>query len=330
MQAPVTLPYARRSRRWTRKRKLAVILLAVATSAVGCFGYRVYKNIRPRVELLSNHPQLGPVDWTAVLTSPTLCRLAWELSSHWTAIWEFGREPNGLGGVTLFGVNPEDLEVGVRFPLKYGDGQLTLCITVQNGGTNAVLIPPFGWLQSRVRELSPRSVPGHLRRSSTVQLLRELGVRNGDGSSRARRLLAADLADLLREPQNQALDAQTRYTLLVDCSTMRNWLGSGVSVLKAGETKTIELSFPAPQKPAHMLLSVRTTGYTTISFELGTPSRTFEAYDAWEAVPRSMLRRDVRTWETSGPRRLLLEGLLPPVLFPDEHGTQPWERTRQP
>jgi hypothetical protein len=82
MPAPVTLPYARIEKGWTRKRKLAVILLAVLASVLSYLGYWGYKNIRARVQLLSNHPCLRPVDWAAVLASPTLCKLAWELSSH--------------------------------------------------------------------------------------------------------------------------------------------------------------------------------------------------------------------------------------------------------
>src|SRR5262249_27344763 len=74
--------------------------------------------------------QIGPVDWAAVLRSPTLLRTAWWLSDDPRRASNFQRSVEGIN-------------VALNGPFEYSDGNMQCHLVVTNRGANAFILPPF-------------------------------------------------------------------------------------------------------------------------------------------------------------------------------------------
>jgi hypothetical protein len=131
MQDALTLPYARVHR--SRRRVLIsvampVLLCAVASGLI----YGAYR----RVTLLQHDARIGPVDWGAVLTSPTLLKAAWRLSTNPGLAKP---RPYGAGGIRFAG-DPNDTSVSVS-SFRHTGGRLEVDVSVENVGDEALIIP---------------------------------------------------------------------------------------------------------------------------------------------------------------------------------------------
>ncbi|MFQ5806563.1 MAG: hypothetical protein ACE5I3_08945 [Phycisphaerae bacterium] len=331
MQPTITLRYARQRKHWTRRRKITFALLVVSAIGGGSLGYFAYYTVRPRVQFLNNHPWLKPVDWSAVLSSPALCKLAWKFSSHRAAIGLFIVDPDGVGGVSLFGTDPNSVELDLLFPLTHAKGKLKLRFAIRNKGRNALLVPVFGQPWSHFHE------PAAKRPTDSPEIVFwELGPSRWLTPQQAlqSRLGWADLYDMAFSPprRQRGLPDRVRVqlrSLSVDCSAARGPFSRGVRVLKPGEMKTVELSVPAPQRP--VMTSINVHGTPTVSspwtywFQIHVGAPLLGGYTSWEEVPRSAVRKE-RLFQERPPLPARFKGrTLPPMLFPDERRPKLWE-----
>ena len=128
MDGAIPLAYAPRDRRsaWRRFGKTAVVVGLAAAAAYSC------QTARQRIAVLQSDLQIGPVDWWAVATSPTLLRTAWTLSAN----------PNNAYAPGLQ-APPGALEITPRTPLEYHDGQLHFDLVIANRGPGALILPPL-------------------------------------------------------------------------------------------------------------------------------------------------------------------------------------------
>jgi hypothetical protein len=117
----ITLQYAPARRRSTLRRARRALVLSAVMAPVVWGGYAV----RERVNALESSPGGGPVDWPAVLTSATLLKAAWELSSNPNAIIEY----------------TEHLEFDLKPPFRFQNGKVHFTVVVHNRGTRPALHP---------------------------------------------------------------------------------------------------------------------------------------------------------------------------------------------
>lgn len=113
--------------RWRRLLKQLCVLALLA--ALGVLG----RSVHMRIEVLRKAPGVGPVDWPAVLVSPTLMRTAWVL----------GGDPRKAEDPATFGVEPGRLTVNIAHPLSYANGRLRMNVEIRNAGGRKVIIPPL-------------------------------------------------------------------------------------------------------------------------------------------------------------------------------------------
>lgn len=129
MDATLTLPYAPGRRRPIRRAILKLIPL-VAVIGTGIWSYR---EISRRVAILESDPTIGPVDWPAVLTSPTLLKAAWQLSS----------KPKYPDAMRILGVEPGAVGVDLKLPIRWQDGKARFEVVITNWGSRSLVVPPF-------------------------------------------------------------------------------------------------------------------------------------------------------------------------------------------
>lgn len=128
MDVPVTLSYAtvrRRSRLRLTIRALACVALCAGLLWAGL-------DVRRRVRILENAPGVAPVDWPAVLTSWTMIKVAWALSSNPRA------DAFGLCGVT-----GNDIGIELKLPIRYDGSHACFDFRITNLGTRPVIVPPL-------------------------------------------------------------------------------------------------------------------------------------------------------------------------------------------
>ncbi len=158
MDTPVELPYARKPRRWTRRR---IIVLTATLSAIGAlitlahFGYGEFQR---RANLLNKTPGIGPVDWRSTLTSWTRLKLAWRLSSSPLEGPAFLMLEDHVVGVTALSA-AQHARIDLVTPLRHADGKLHLTFSIKNKGKNLLLVPP---LERAGRWGAPYGSPGDL------------------------------------------------------------------------------------------------------------------------------------------------------------------------
>lgn len=136
MAAVVTLQYAPvrpRSAWQITLRRIAVLLTGIGS--VGWCGYEAQK----RVRALESNRQIGPVDWVAVVQSPTLLKAAWQLSSNPSAI----------------GKHSENLDTELSPPFRFSDGKAHFDLVIRNRGDAPAILPPYV-----TYGVIPRSVEG--------------------------------------------------------------------------------------------------------------------------------------------------------------------------
>ena len=314
MQPAFTLRYARVQKRWTRRRTIVLVLLAVFGGSGSYFGCRAYENIRARVALLDSDPRLGPIDWSTVLASPALWRLAWELSSDPTAVSRLQNAPNGVAGVSLFGTDRDGLELDLQFPLTYTAGQLELRLTLKNTSRNTILVPPFRQLLTPVHDSGER-------RALWVFCSTAL---NWFSSG------AAVVAPGTTKVVTLSVPAPARpVPTSVRVST--GLPAGGVFVLRIGPTEwrereVIRVYVESTEQPLlshpHFWPERRWEPPFTVTGDFGTDS--FSSCQRWEDVPRSAMEKG---WEPLRVIKSVVEPVepLPPMLFPDEQRPKPWE-----
>lgn len=144
------LCYARRYRSQRWRRAIAALFLAIVLLGVAFCAYGAYQSVTRRMSRLQGNLCLQPLDWSTVLRSPDLCRLAWELSSdNGVKWWQFASAPDAVRGLRLLGTEPESTELDIAFPLRYASGRLHLTLVITNRGDNSLLIPALQRVSSR-------------------------------------------------------------------------------------------------------------------------------------------------------------------------------------
>jgi len=299
MQPGVTLRYARAEKRRTRHRTIILVLVGVISASGSYLGYYAYEDIRARVILLNSDPRLGPIDWSTVLTSPALCRLAWEFSSDRTAISRLGNDATGVVGISLLGTDPNNAEIDLEFPLSYAEGQLKLRFTIRNKGRNTLLVPPFGQPMSWFRKPATKGATG-----SPQKRARELGLSNSVVPWRTpqSQLGWPNFYDipLSVAPRQQGLSDLVYVqvpSLSVACFVGGGLFSKGVRVLKPDERKTVELSVRAPEHPVGTSIWLQAgrpaTGPSlTFWFEIDVADFLLGRCTNWEEVPREAMRKE--------------------------------------
>ena len=105
-------------------------LVVLAVIAVG-LGFAC-RDVAKRIAIL-NAPPIGPPDWSAILTSPTLMKVAWQLSSN----------PHAVGRTRLLGAMPGSAEISLAHPFQYENGRLRLELVIKNTTAHEIIVPPF-------------------------------------------------------------------------------------------------------------------------------------------------------------------------------------------
>lgn len=133
MPASITLRYAPLRRRSAVQRFLRA---ALWVSVMGTIAWGFYEG-RNRVNALESNPSIGPVDWSAVMGSPTLLRAAWDLSSNSSVLSEYR----------------ENLDAELKLPFRFREGKVQVSIVIHDRGTKPAIFPPLS-----VRGSIPRNV----------------------------------------------------------------------------------------------------------------------------------------------------------------------------
>ncbi len=141
MDTPVTLPYAREPRYWTRRRVVALAITLVLTGALTTAGHFGHREFQRRLSLLNKNAYVGPVDWGTVFSSWTMMKTAWHLSSSVKNKLTLFMPPR-LTDVCLLGLDKAH-RIDLRPSLHYSNGKLHLTFDVRNGAAVPMLVPSF-------------------------------------------------------------------------------------------------------------------------------------------------------------------------------------------